>query len=197
MEYFNQLNQETGQYEVVDLGVTPVDTFVGLGCPGAFEGSYLGGQDSILAECLDNFGSQIINNFEEQGKTHFTQKELGKQFVFSAGLSQCGLGALFKLSTLDNQNKISINLANDYLDFIQSSTDQQPGNFEVNEAHIIYGTDSFPQLDKDDDGVVTEEDAIGIVSKIDATIETNKSTDLEHKEIPASDEVFDLIKKAI
>ena len=82
-------------------------------------------------------------------------------------------------------------------DFIQSSTDQQPGNFEVNEAHIIYGTDSFPQLDKDDDGVVTEEDAIGIVSKIDATIETNKSTDLEHKEIPASDEVFDLIKKAI
>ena len=74
MEYFNQLNQETGQYEGVDLGVTPVDTFVGLGCPGAFEGSYLGGQDSILAECLDNFGSQIINNFEEQGKTHFTQK---------------------------------------------------------------------------------------------------------------------------
>ena len=32
-------NQQTGLYELKDLTVTPVDTFVGVGCPGAFERS--------------------------------------------------------------------------------------------------------------------------------------------------------------
>ncbi|MBI2140886.1 hypothetical protein HYU16_00530 [Candidatus Woesearchaeota archaeon] len=68
----------TGQYLYTNLSPYPVDTFVGIGCPGNF--TKLASLIWLLKESEDSFG--IIQDLKDQGKQHVTMAnlvvELGK-----------------------------------------------------------------------------------------------------------------------
>ena len=48
-------NQQTGEFEFADLPIHSVDTFIGVGCPGAFEG------DSLYISCMQEHGQAVLN----------------------------------------------------------------------------------------------------------------------------------------
>ncbi|MBI2140888.1 hypothetical protein HYU16_00540 [Candidatus Woesearchaeota archaeon] len=69
---------DTGQYKFTNLSPYPVDTFVGIGCPGNF--TKLASLTWLLKESESSFG--IIQDLKDQGKKHVTMAnlvvELGK-----------------------------------------------------------------------------------------------------------------------
>lgn len=158
-EYLN----ETGNWVPMSMGNNSTRKFVGIGCPGAFEG------DSLFKSCIDSHGSDALKYFEGEGVSHITKKALGRKLIAESktfgipfDLSCYLLGLSFNKE--ENDNTISVNLIESYLDIIQNESDYQPGNFEVSGGGIIYGTDGF--LDWDDDHVVTANDNIQIANSL-------------------------------
>ncbi len=179
---------ETGQYLNVNLqgsSLTPiVDT--GVGCPGAFEG------DSLFISCMQEHGQAVIDYFVSLGRTHFSQEDFIERLAEQSGpFSSCYLLSIFIGSS---PNSISLNLGKDYLSFIQSTIDSQPGIFTINRTGIIYGRGGL-SLDLDDDTVVTENDSIRIFSNINANNKTLNSTPLNHEILVDDPIVKGIIRK--
>jgi hypothetical protein len=83
-----------------------------------------------------------------------------------------------------------------YLNFITDTTDNQPGNgLQINELLIIYGEHPFI-LEVDSDGVVTRQDAEGILAAVTATTENiERIGGVDHKELVNDERTEDLIRR--
>ena len=176
-------NPETGNFVNIDLKADPsnqiVDTFVGIGCPGAFEGTSF-----LIEKVKENPNSP--EELLEEGVLHPSMKQVASKLS--------SIGFLF-----EKDFSISLNLWKFYNSIILSEIDKQPGNFSVKNALVIYGYGGLNSIgNEQDDGLVTVNDLIAIANNINS-----KNTDklfgykLNHKFLPDNSKVKEKIKEMI
>ncbi|MBI2650767.1 hypothetical protein HYX04_05670 [Candidatus Woesearchaeota archaeon] len=125
-----------------------VETFVAVGCPGAFEGFDIGASGIKLID------DKINRNIENR-------KHIGITEMLVIGL--LGLNSVSL-----NEEKISTNLWRQYNTWINSSNDQQPGNINLINFIIIHGNAGVTS-----DGIVSLTDEKSIYNNVN--ISTSKS----------------------
>ena len=122
-----------------------VETFVAVGCPGSFEG-FSPGASLIDQENAD----KAINKLEKSNRTHFAFGEsVLARFITPSQ------------SSFSESNKISLNLLKQYLIWINSNNDSQPGNLSMDNFAIIQGNGFITS-----DGIVTTSDEKAIYNNI-------------------------------
>lgn len=109
--------------------------------------------------------------------THISAHELGRRLD-----SECFLDLkceFVEASLMEGgNNTISRNLGSDYLSFINTTNDEQPGlSVQLNKALIIWGQHRRDFVQRNSDGVVTREDAEGILEAITAINESIQRVD--------------------
>ena len=143
-----------------------VDTFVGVGCPGAFDG------ESIFSKCFNLYGNQMRNIIST--KTHVTASDIGKALIQASGDD---LGCKVAGAILNGKGEVSFNLVDEYLNWIASTSDSQPGiGLSLNKFLIIRGFlpkirmflgYAYPSVTKHD-LMVTQEDTEQIYDNINS-----------------------------
>jgi len=188
-------NTDTGLYDIdCDLAANAVDTFVGVACPGAFEG------DSLFKKMLDSNGNSIINKLNNKNIQHVTFLNLlinGLLDPFSDNYVN-----IFP----DVDSKISTNLLEKYVDWASSTTDAQPGiGLNLNKFAIIQGDDDalIPQLGiigitpKSSDLAVTVSDQESIYDNINSGDKKRINIRINHGILPHHPLTQHFIKKLV
>ena len=160
-------NLMTGNNVNVNLqgagGAHVVNTFVGVACPGAFEG------DSYLIEQVNQHPNSVAQ-LQARQNWHPDRDDIIRR-LSSAGL----IGQLF----VSAGKPISLNLWSHYNDAILLSNDTQPGNFNVNRSKIFYGYGGLNGWgNEQEDGMVTVGDNLAIADNINS----NNGDDREGQE---------------
>ncbi len=178
-------NRETGKYDInCDLAANSVDTFVGVGCPGAFNGS------SLFVECFGQHGEVILNYFEENNIDHPAQIELGQRLAHEAGNIRCGI--ILRVA-LNDDGRISRNLGQYYLNLVQSDQDSQLGeSLSLNRFALIYGNNGY-QFNNDNDYIVPVADEIAIFDNIASSDKRNYQRFYRHNELPEAEDIQEII----
>jgi hypothetical protein len=175
-------NLITGEFVNINLNGGPViDTFVGIGCPGAFEGN------SFLIEKV-KANPNSVEELRDEGLEHVTTRQVGLK------ISPLITGILVWKS-----GKISLNLWESYNKLILNSNDLQPGIFNTRKASIIYGYGGLDGIgNEQNDGLVTADDAKAIANNINST-NVNKLFGYKsnHKFLPDNKKVKKKIKEAL
>ena len=180
----------TGSYILSDLSTQPVDRFIGVGCPGAFEG------ESAFSENFGQHGQDVLDFFARNGAEHVTGRDIGLRLQEECGFFdiKCQIAATSLQEV--GENRISRNLGSDYLNFITSAADQQPGlNLQIPRLLIIYG--EHPSgLEQLSDGVVTAEDAFAILAAVNGTSEgILRVNGVDHSQLPDNGNTKFLIRR--
>ncbi|MBW2975414.1 hypothetical protein KY366_06865 [Candidatus Woesearchaeota archaeon] len=148
-----------------------IETFVAVGCPGAFEG------ESPAIFLFREFGDVLLD--ELKGKNHLTASDIGdnlKSKCIEFGWLKDPIkraNCYFFSKGYTGKGKISYNLASQYSKWMANDTDTQPGtDIKIENFKTIYGT--LPNYEDmfvvgESDGVVPKEDAIGINKNIEVT----------------------------
>ena len=148
-----------------------VDTFIGVGCPGAFN------YDSPGKLVFDTFGDEmmiLLNN-----KAHLSADEIGGTakglcFKYFDALSSVKLTNCISFGrSYSGVDKISYNLAKSYNEWINNITDQQPGqNLTFDYFKMFYGTTGVFETiaTGQSDGIVAQGDIIEISDEINTNI---------------------------
>ena len=151
-----------------------VETFVAVGCPGAFNGS------SLFGNALNNLGDNAINKFRSQNMNHITFKN-----VFEAILPG--------VSITDEGDKISVNLFEQYFNWSSKSDDLQPGqNLPITFFSIIQG-DIFG----DNDGIITTFDEREIFNNINSNSKRYLRVLASHRTLADDTTTKKLIRKTL
>ncbi len=140
-----------------------VDTFVGVGCPGAFEKYFFQNGISPFAEAVKETGEELKENLKSY--THLTAEEVGKEMLSLCTSYEC----LEAAKSFNGNNKISYNLSERYFGWILDGTDTQPGIITLDNFKLIYGTMPFIINligSGSSDGVVSVKDSEAIYDNI-------------------------------
>ena len=175
-------DSNTGTYKLTDLASSPVDTFVGVGCPGVFNGT------SRFTDQVAGFKDDLIK-YLDSGVSHPTQKEIGLR-----------LQANFFEKRALGDDKISSKLMKNYLTFVTQSDDKIPGKtFSINKLFLLAG-DSYPFKDStgqagiDDDGFVLVSDIKQIFNSITKNEGNVTIVHAHHGEQTSNNEVNKIIR---
>lgn len=139
---------ENGVWTNATLTANPVDTFIGIACPGAFEG-FNPVQNYITRKNKEESMILKLNNWS---RYHNSKEELVENFIYN------------NTEYTDNNPTISLGLLTNYLNFIEDNNDIQPGHISINNAHIIHGTLGIIPTDI----IATVEDSISIYQNINS-----------------------------
>jgi hypothetical protein len=159
---------------------TKIDTFVGVGCPGAFEHDIQVSSTSPISDKLNIHGLSAINNFYSRNKTHISFSDLAREIV--------GLDRLF-----DTGISISLNLFNQYFEWSSSNADFQPKIESKLENFAVIQGDFFTYSD----GVVSTYDQTQIYSRVNATNKNRINIWSSHLNLDDSLKTKKFIKKLI
>ncbi len=108
----------TGQYVLTDLSANPVDTFVGMGCPGALDGY------SPFYKYFGMFGDKIVKQIKSE---HVTAREVSQRLLalcdseLEGDEEQYCVLAAKGLDKVDGDFKVSKNLLIDYLNDVKDA----------------------------------------------------------------------------
>ncbi|HLC61174.1 MAG TPA: CARDB domain-containing protein [Candidatus Nanoarchaeia archaeon] len=145
-----------GSEILIDMSSNPVDTFVGVGCPGAFS------ELSYFAKQVNKSGNVAITRLENKNNTHTKFGDVTHELESASG-EVAGVSRFF-----DNP-RLSLNLFQQYYDWIHDDKDEQPGrNLQINYFTLIYGTDGF-LFSKSNDQIVPVKDELNIYNNIEST----------------------------
>ncbi len=151
-----------------------IETFVGVGCPGAFEGI--------------DFGKWIISPIDEKATNFLLSNE--KTHI---SMTELMLAGLLGRSIDSDSAKISLNLWRNYDNWMFNSSDLQPGHFTTNNFFIIQGT-AFGTSDI----IVTTRDEKEIYDSINITrMKAYFSLFDTHGGLPNNKKAKSLIKKSL
>ncbi|PLW80677.1 hypothetical protein C0585_01400 [Candidatus Woesearchaeota archaeon] len=152
LEKYENTGKEVGIVKIdnqtvnISMAKKPIKTLVAAGVPGSFEGQEI----YPVYTLIKNTGINTINYLSNKNKTHTTIIEI--------------IGSLLYQNINKNTSKISLNLWNNYFDFINSSVDKQIGNISLHNFLIIKGTALITN-----DGIVTTQDEDEIYEKVNST----------------------------
>ena len=167
----------TGLYIPSNLGSNPISTFVGVACPGAFNGT------STLVSRVKNHPNTVA---KLAGNNHPNFRDVAKTIEF--------FGFFFP-----ENNPISLNTWDKYVYWILNSSDTQPGKgFNLSTFYLLYGI--LPNVGfgtAPHDLAVTEDDQLVIFSNVNATTKSLFRYSLEHEVLPDDKSVKEKIKKLI
>jgi len=146
-----------------------VDTFVGVGCPGAFEG------ESTYKTYFGEYGEEALQYLVD--KDHIDGEDVSNALKKACDENiNCRIWAGFL--NLLGDNSISYNLIDQYLQWIKLSSDEQPGeSLAIDNFAILYGYlpkfyNSFGVIvvpgHTEHDLMVTKADAYAIYNNLDS-----------------------------
>src|SRR3989344_4291601 len=122
---------DMGDYVYSDLSANPVSSFVGVGCPGAFNGS------SLVKDLFNSKGNSVIAKLNNANENHITFYEL-----FINGFLDAITNNYIDFMS-DGSSQISLNLLEKYNEWTNSDVDLQPGiELNLNKFTIIQGDDN-------------------------------------------------------
>ena len=172
---------ETGQYLLSDLSSNPVDTFIGLGCPGALNGT------SKTIEKAIQEGANALLLFENNNQSHISGRE------FAAGLR-------LPFSGVWPKDVNSLNLTRYYYNLAISDSDHQPGaGLSISKVYLIAGNKAPPLYDPKtgNDGLVPLEDMLSINKSINRTQGELKIFDVSHSNLIDENKIHKYIKNIL
>lgn len=177
-------DSSTGKYLPADLSSNPVDTFVGMGCPGSLDGY------SPFYKYFGMFGDKIIAQIKSE---HVTAKEVSQKLLALCKSELDGdeeeycLLAANSLKTAGEDNKVSKKLLIDYLENIKDTNNgpQVDNGLAINRFRVyanrgftktyrggirfILGGGQFDTTKLEHDIVVSQEDSQKLSDRISAT----------------------------
>ena len=172
----------TGNYLLMDLPSNPVDTFVGLGCPGTFNGS-----SRFIIKSLEK-GDLSIQIFQQQNKLHISNHDHAK--IIDPTLN------VF----LGSGEKISLNLILFYNDIATQNSDKEPGNsLSINKLYLIAGSDGIFEAGNNNghDTIVPLNDLFGINAGINSSENELEVYPLRHDQLIENAEVIRYVKSKL
>ena len=145
---------------LTNLSSNVVENFVGVGCPGAFEGG------SPFKNCFNRYG--VCMNRTLRDKNHLSLNDIRVSMIncindFSQIAITCRILAT---QGLVGNDTISYNLLNQYYYFINSTQDAQPGNINISSFMLIQG--HFDPFSTDSDIIVTHVDEEAIYRNVNS-----------------------------
>jgi len=176
-------------YDFDSFGANVIETYVGVGVPGAFN------DPSPFGECMKIVGQQIFDDVPFT-MNHLSQKYLGmqireKNLLFSEPTCEA-LGFFLK-----DDNKISKDLTYQYFLWINNTADAQPGNaFTLDNATIIYGTRDH-STSTDSDLVVPVGDSSAIYNNINSVNKSLIPKWVMHHEMTTNDGIKSIVKEVV
>ena len=154
-----------------------VETFVAVGCPGAFEGN------STLGSVIASRNRDISKNLNSKNINHPSLNQIIKNGLFSQDfLSE------------NKDTKISLNLYKFYEDVIINKNDAQPGNINILNFLIIQGSALTTE-----DGLVTINDENAIYQNVNNGVNSKKYFDVFalHTGLDNNNRAKSIVKKSI
>ena len=168
----------------VSLSSNPVDTFVAVGCPGNFS------ELSYFARQVKNSGDIAIKRLESKNNLH-------PKFGDVAHELESVLGEIAGVSRAFNNPRISLNLFEQYYDWIRDDGDRQPGkNLQVNYFTLIYGKLGFFSIGNDDT-IVSVADEIDIFNNTQSNNKKLISVTTIHVGMAENKEVKKHVKQSL
>ena len=177
---YSAIDMNTGQYLFTDLASNSVDTFIGLGCPGAFNGS-----SRYITKSLEkgNLSIQLLN---QQNLSHVYKSDQAK--IIDPLLN----------AFLGGGNKISLNLLSFYNAIAISDLDIQPGKgVNINKLFLIGGSDEVFKVCNEDDTVVPINDLYQINFSIISSQNKVTCLHLRHDQLISDTDVNEYIKSKL
>jgi len=145
---------------VFNLPPNPINTFIGVGVPGAF------GNLSLLAKIVKNNKAEINSDMQTRGLTHIYLGDVIAKFLSGINIKA-------------GDTAISFNLWKRYADFIDFTTDAQPGTgVSLDKSLIIGGISPFSISQTDN--IVPISDIDHIYSNIAVNIGSQNKKNLVH-----------------
>ncbi len=174
-------------YNGTELNLTmlpnPVDTFVGVACPGNFS------ELSYFARQVNLSGGVAIERMREKNNMH-------PKFGDVAHEMESVSGEVVGVSRFLDNPRLSLNLFQQYYDWIRSDEDRQPGNrLEINYFTLIMGTKGL--FNSNDDLIVPIKDENSIFNKIKSNNKLNISVNTIHIGMPKNPQVKEYVKKSL
>ena len=167
-----------------EVNPNDVDTLVLVGVPGNFS------ELSYFAYLVNQSGDDAIQRIRDYGLNHVTFSRISHEIGTL-------VGDFFALLKFKENDKISLNLFEQYFNWINGGWDEQPGkNLDINEFVLIYGTNPFG-IKKQDDGIVAVSDELAIFNYVNANKKSIHDLNIIHTGMPKNDKVKDITKKAI
>jgi len=172
-----------GSEILIDMSSNPVDTFVGIACPGAFS------ELSYFARQVNKSGNIAITRLRNKNNLHPKFGDVAHELESAAG-EIAGVSRFF-----DNP-RLSLNLFQQYYDWINSDKDEQPGDIDVGYFTIITGTKGFFTNGKDDT-IVPTKDELFIFNKLTSNNKVNVSVSTIHIGMSKNNEVKRYVKQSL
>lgn len=163
-----------------------IDTLIAVGVPGAFE------ELSYFAQLIKDSGDTAIERLNEKNISHITVSRISHELesmtaeIFSPSIH-----------TFDSNNKISTNLFSQYYNWMNSTTDKQPGeNLKIDYFTLIYGDDGLG-YNNDNDFIVPIVDEYKIFNNINSNNKIINRTHLKHLGMSEKPQVKKIIKETL
>ena len=132
------------------VGDSPVSTFVSVACPVTLNNNSYSKEQIVKITDEDYAGKLAINLLNSSPDKHITQREFAKKLN--------KVGSIFR-AFFDNENKISINLQNFYIDMYIEDDTPTPFNLVLDHAYLYAGDEvSFFHINTDNDDAVPVSD---------------------------------------
>ena len=164
----------------VDMLPNPVDTFVGVACPGNFS------ELSYFARQINLSGGVAIERMRAKGNLH-------PKFGDVAHELESVSGEVAGITRFSNNPKISLNLFEQYFKWISGDTDSQPGSgLSFNSFTIIGG-----RFISDSDLIVPIKDEDGIFAKIQSNNKTKFIVNAIHVGMAEDNQVKKYVKESL
>ena len=164
----------------IDMSSNPVDSFVGVGCPGNFS------ELSYFAKQVDESGEIAIQRLREDGNLHPTFGQVAHELESASG-EVAGLARFFK------NPRLSLNLFEQYYNWISSNTDSQPGK----DMSFEYFTIIKGRFISENDLIVPIKDEEAIFDNIQSTNKNNITVNIEHVGMAENNEVKNYVKVSL
>jgi len=169
---------------ILNMTLNPVDTFVGVACPGNFS------ELSYFARQVNLSGGVAIERMREKNNLHIKIGEISHEMESS-------LGEVVGINRFFENPKISLNLFQNYNSWISSNEDKQPGsNLHFNYFTLIYGTQGFLSNNQDD-SIVPIKDEVKIFSNIGADSKILRNVSRRHTRMIEDSQVKNLVKSSL
>ncbi|MBI1936125.1 hypothetical protein HYS31_06815, partial [Candidatus Woesearchaeota archaeon] len=164
----------------LSMSLNPVETFVGVACPGNFS------ELSYFARQVNLSGGVAIERLRMKGNLH-------PKFGDVAHEMESSLGEVAGITRFFNNPRLSLNLFQQYYDWIRSDEDRQPGKISLNKFALVYGD----YLSRGSDLIVSAKDEKDLFDKINSNNKTKLKINIIHVGMSEDNQVKDFVKKSI